>query len=72
VKHYVGTLIKSALNLLTSSGRMSIFTMLILLIHAHGRFFFHFLIFLSISFFKELKLFVCLFVLIIQVFHLLS
>jgi hypothetical protein len=54
VKNAIGILIGIALNLQISFGKMAIYTMLILPIHEHGRFF-HLLRSSSISFFRDLK-----------------
>ena len=54
VKNCVGILMGIVLNLQITFGRIVIFTMLILPIQEHGRYF-HFLVSSSISFFKDLK-----------------
>ena len=51
VKNCVGVLMGIALNVLMAFGKMAIFTMLILQIHQHGRYF-HLLRFFSISFYS--------------------
>jgi hypothetical protein len=66
VRNCPGILLDIALNLKITFGRMAIFTILILLIHEHGRSF-HLVIFSSVSFFLQ-----CLNVFYIQIFHFLG
>jgi hypothetical protein len=56
VKNFVRILMGLALKLWIAFGRMASFTMLVLPMHNHGRFFFSLSIY-SISFFKDLKCF---------------